>query len=532
MSVPATSASRLAREFGPGTTYDPVNFRETPSGFGYLLGFEANIGNFQGTASEARDLAIPPSAAGIVDASTTVGRASLTGSQPNLERAGFEQIFDVVDIGPLSFGQRRWFDPYQTRGATSGMVRNDMFNRVVQTLHAPFNYVDRHRTPGKINLNTTPDYIRQGGGFESRFPVTNSDFQRPFTGGTAPSTPTVTAGLLSGIASQPTNHQVGTGSDPFNTAVLYGNGSVYQAITAGISSAYDLDDNAGEPVTLGQFNGHKSSTDSRFGFNFKNFVQSRRGYSTSLVNPAESWSQDKFFNVDLDYRYPSRFAGMFAPTAVATLPSTQLYLRMGTSDSHRSTLRRTHDMSLLRTNPDFDLRVMDATQRVNAQTPTMTDYKIGVETPTTSMAITMPTLVYAPNAAGINDSTPTTQVASLRMPLYSSGLFERTQADLHKDFRSLDRDPFFRFKNTAQLAGMTTHHSNVFMVRFTVGYFVVDPATGAIGEEYLDPRNGYTRPKGLYIVDRTIPVGYEPNTGFISTDQLNALDTVIFSSTN
>jgi hypothetical protein len=62
------------------------------------------------------------------------------------------------------------------------------------------------------------------------------------------------------------------------------------------------------------------------------------------------------------------------------------------------------------------------------------------------------------------------------------------------------------------------------MVRFTLGYFQVDPNTGALGREYIEPREGYQRPKGFYLIDRSIPVGYEPGQGH------NSSDTILFSS--
>ncbi len=524
MSVPATSSYRLTQEYSMGTTYDPTNSRETPAGFGYLLGFEQKLGERRG-GTEAADIRSLP--ADLVTGDPILGlNRDLTGA-----RAGFEQIFDMVDIGPLSFEQRRWLDPTQTQRVAVGSVRDGMFNQVVRTLQPPFNYIDRHRTPGKINLNTAPDYVRQGGNFATRFPVTAPEFQNPLTAGTAPQTPAATGGgLLTGIASEPTNYRIGMTADPYNTAILYGNGSVYRSLTGGISTAYDFDDVPGEPAVLGQYNGYKQSIDSRFGHGFKNFVQSRRGYTSSLLNRAESWSQLHFFNIDLDYRYPSRFAGMFAPNFAATLPSAQRYLRTGTADSAESTVRRAHDMAMLRVNPDFDLRVMSAVNQAAAVNPASTDYTLLAEQAPTA-GVTLPPLSYLSNSAGTTDSQPVAGVTNHRVVLVGMGVLERPQIELHKNYRNLDHDPFFRFKNASHLSGMTTHHSNVFMIRYTVGFFVVDTLTGAVGEEYLDPRTGYVRPRGFHLVDRSIPVGYEANDGISAQRQFNSLDTVIFSST-
>jgi hypothetical protein len=135
-------------------------------------------------------------------------------------------------------------------------------------------------------------------------------------------------------------------------------------------------------------------------------------------------------------------------------------------------------------------------------------------------------LRYVPNAAGNNGGNvpAANQPGTLVYSLVGTGLFERSQAELHRDFRQMARDPVFRFQNAARMANLTTHHSNVFMVRFTLGFFQVDPNTGSLGREYVDPRKGYQRPKGFYLIDRSIPVGYEPG------QRHNSTDTILFSS--
>jgi hypothetical protein len=250
-----------------------------------------------------------------------------------------------------------------------------------------------------------------------------------------------------------------------------------------------------------------------------------------------SWSGTNFRNLDLDFRYPSRFAGVFAPASGATLPSVQKYLRMGAYNPSESLLRRTHDMSLLRPHPDFDVRLTDnddaddgpgefPDDRAKAQN--LTAFMIGVETPPPGPPydVAMPPLRYVPNAAGNNGGNVpgVNEPGTLAYSVAGTGLFERSQADLHRDFRQMSRDPQFRFQNASRLANLTTHHSNVFMVRFTLGYFQVDPSTGALGKEYVDPRKGFLRPKGFYLIDRSIPVAYEPG------QRHNSSDTILFSS--
>jgi hypothetical protein len=171
---------------------------------------------------------------------------------------------------------------------------------------------------------------------------------------------------------------------------------------------------------------------------------------------------------------------------------------------------------------------MTGAQRTNAQTATSTSYKLKVETGPTAL----PSLSYAPNASGAVDPTPTAPIANLAISLVNKGVFERSQAELHVNHRAMNRNPVYRFQNYSHLAGMTTHHSNVFCVRYTVGFFIVDPITGAVGEEYFDANRGHVRPRGFHLIDRSIPVGYEPVTPVGSGRLLNAADTIIYSYTS
>lgn len=68
----------------------------------------------------------------------------------------------------------------------------------------------------------------------------------------------------------------------------------------------------------------------------------------------------------------------------------------------------------------------------------------------------------------------------------------------------------------SRLANLTTTQSNVFAVRITVGYFEYDTSTG-VGPEYGWDNGQSRRHRGFYVIDRSIPVAYEPgqdlNTG-------------------
>ncbi len=68
---------------------------------------------------------------------------------------------------------------------------------------------------------------------------------------------------------------------------------------------------------------------------------------------------------------------------------------------------------------------------------------------------------------------------------------------------------FNEYLPITRLANLTTNRSNVFAIYMTIGYFEFDPSTGITQEYGWD--NGKTRRhRGFYVVDRSIPVAFEP----------------------
>ena len=290
MNVPAVSRTGLLPSFSPGTELQDSAQREIPRHFDHLLGFNIGYANYRGGQDESL-FSGPETRLNDPD--------DITG-----ERAGFERIFDYVDIGPVWFDAQRWFEPNQVSylpdDTTNPLgLRERMFNRVVETLQPPFNFVGKHRTPGRVNLNTTPDYIRRGGNYSSTFPTPTPPVdpvlvpERFLDAGERPNA-LLTAGT-GGVNANPnnnTNNGNGFSSQFFNSS-LYGNGSVHRALTWGISTAYELDDAYGAPVVMGQFNNYDQSVDTRFGRSFKAFIESRRGYASTnrgAVLETRSWT--------------------------------------------------------------------------------------------------------------------------------------------------------------------------------------------------------------------------------------------------
>ncbi|OYP32178.1 hypothetical protein CGZ80_20495 [Rhodopirellula sp. MGV] len=528
MNVPATSRTGLLPTFTLGTRYIPAQTRELPDNFGHLLGFDRGF-NFPGPDANGNSIDD--------DAETSSGPRYLLGTSQDQDNyrfesdvakfsgrtAGFEQIFDFVDTGPVYFDSQRWIDPKKvihrtdaqiTGGSAVFQTRASYFNRVVTTLQPPYNYISKHRSPGKVNLNTTPDYVSKGPGFT----IPNSFLDQ----GESPEQPQNAPAAPVYLSFNPNNDNVDEDGFTleFRNSNLYANGSVYRALNWGSSTPYELDTYYGSPSTLGENNEYERSVDTSFGHSFKAFIESRRGYSNSARGTTE------LGNINLDWRYPTRFAGVFAPARSATLGSVQRFMRQE-DETGRGVHRRTQDMGLLRPHPDFNMRLITNANRTLHQDETAgatTPYQLLVETDATEAAINNSDgSVNLADPASFAEANADASVGTLSMSMLRSRLFERPQAELHESYRGLDRDSYFKYQEASRLANLTSSHSNVFVVRMTASYFVVDPTTGALNEEYTNSTGEPLRRKNTYVIDRSIPVGFLPGR------PSNSLNTIIYS---
>ncbi|MFO0902662.1 MAG: hypothetical protein U0939_06660 [Pirellulales bacterium] len=114
--------------------------------------------------------------------------------------------------------------------------------------------------------------------------------------------------------------------------------------------------------------------------------------------------------------------------------------------------------------------------------------------------------------AGLLRPVPTSTVVNATQPLFHipSGLrFEQT-----------NRNPYFAYRGLNRLSNLVSYHSNVYAVWMTVGYFYVEPnPTGIdsghpdgwrLGQEVGADLGTVERHRGFYLIDRSIPVGFEP----------------------
>jgi hypothetical protein len=98
---------------------------------------------------------------------------------------------------------------------------------------------------------------------------------------------------------------------------------------------------------------------------------------------------------------------------------------------------------------------------------------------------------------------PATSLMDNRQNLSSPALGENS---LHGP----GRHAYLRYRNRVRLGNLATTRSNVFAVWITVGYFEYDEDTEEFGSELGKETGNVKRHRAFYMLDRSIPVGFEP----------------------
>lgn len=98
------------------------------------------------------------------------------------------------------------------------------------------------------------------------------------------------------------------------------------------------------------------------------------------------------------------------------------------------------------------------------------------------------------------DSTPTD--VNDDVPLCTT-----SSTSLHNE---TSRHPYFQYQSAQRLANLVTTRSNVYAIWITAGFFEVDPNTQKLGQEAGLETGEVQRHRAFFIVDRSIPVAFEP----------------------
>ena len=93
--------------------------------------------------------------------------------------------------------------------------------------------------------------------------------------------------------------------------------------------------------------------------------------------------------------------------------------------------------------------------------------------------------------------------------LDSAGVTRFNTGQLFVDASSTLPHPFTDTYPMTRLKNLTSNTSNAFAVYMTVGFFEYDPASDSIGVEYGANAGESERYRGFFVVDRTIPVGFQ-----------------------
>jgi hypothetical protein len=106
-------------------------------------------------------------------------------------------------------------------------------------------------------------------------------------------------------------------------------------------------------------------------------------------------------------------------------------------------------------------------------------------------------------------------------PSAKHGLFAsvRTDPDQERHIDHTSRNSYYRFRSINRLGNLVTKRSNVYAIWITVGYFEAEPVVGQttiypdgyrFGKEIGEDTGRIKRHRAFYIVDRSLPVAYEP----------------------
>ena len=96
-------------------------------------------------------------------------------------------------------------------------------------------------------------------------------------------------------------------------------------------------------------------------------------------------------------------------------------------------------------------------------------------------------------------------------------LFEKSS---NQWYNHTNLNPYFRYQELSRLGNLVTTRSHVFAVWITMGFFEVEPAAGGVsavhpdgfqlGRELGEDSGTVKRHRAFYVIDRSIPVAYEP----------------------
>lgn len=230
--------------------------------------------------------------------------------------------------------------------------------------------------------------------------------------------------------------------------------------------------NAGEFTTAAG----GGATENQLSFN--EFQEARRGYippgTNNTILASDASTPVNYAANRLDPRYPTQFAGVFKRSQDGQFAPVLRNLSTTTADDREELRRRNVNSSLLR------------------GAGSIADQENGVGGPPTRTSLF------------VRASTQNPTVLT----------------NPHQD---RNRNAFLKYQTLMRMPNLVTDNSQTFLIRMTLGFFEVAATdTTNLGVEYNEDKGESRRYHAMFIIDRSIPVGFIPG------QDVNARDTVIF----
>jgi len=410
------------------------------------------------------------------------------------DSANFHRMFDFVEVPSPYIGAEKWYNPANFAYNTS-LTPQQNRNRGSATFRPPFNRLSRFRDPGRVNVNTIIPERRWTPGVDGRWGKAGVDDDGNGTvddaseTGWADSDDVREARVWEGIAKSipeldPARHR---GAELAADRVSHYGARVHPGID-GHWGVAKTDDNGNTTVDESAEGDRAGSDDFTRVFAERLFL-SRQGYGTKT-------NDFLAFNSS----YPSRFANPFRSAATADLMPPLAILR-----------KRGVDATFLRPDivPHFD-RGVDGVWGTRDGGPNSDgdDNDDGV--------------INDILEAGYPGSDDVHRIEPLFVPDTSVAPW------LNSAYRGQDRNPYFRYQALQHIGNVLSTTSNTFAVWITVGFFEVEdtpsprpnippgvpdmahPDGLRLGLEVGLDTGDVKRHRAFYIIDRSIPVAYEP----------------------
>jgi len=398
----------------------------------------------------------------------------------------FYRLFDFVEVPSPYIGTEKWYNPVNFAYNTAASPQANR-NSGAASFRPPFNKLSRFRDPGRVNVNTIiPERQWTSGvdGFWGRAGIDddgNGTVDDISERGWPDSDDVRENRVWEGIAKNFPELDPGRHDGP---RIHPGEDGVWGSATGGpMSNGDDNNNMVIDDITEAGWPG----TDDFTRVFAERLMLSRQGYGRT---------SNEFMSFDSSL--PSRFANPFRSAASADLmPSL--------TDSNGISLRK---------------RGVDATFLREDFAPHFDPGADGVWGTATGGAMMngddnndgIPNDIREAGFAG-SDDIPRTE------PLFVPDASGSGSGRLLANSRGVQRNPYFRYQALQHVGNTLSTTSNAFAVWLTIGYFEVSSAGTVdfahpdglmLGQEVGLDTGDVKRHRAFYIIDRSIPVGFEP----------------------